>query len=95
MEIRTTDEARINIENFSKRYLNLLKQKKDLDADIKELKNEFKEEGVPVQIVVAMINRIKAEKKKSDAVIFEEDTIKEWLASNPDIDDEIGQLNAK
>lgn len=95
MEIRTTDEARINIENFSKRYLNLMKQKKDLDADIKELKNEFKEEGVPVQIVVAMINRIKAEKKKSDAVIFEEDTIKEWLASNPEIDDEIGQLNAK
>lgn len=95
MEIRTSAEARENIENFSKRYINLLKQKKELDADIKALKEEFKEEGVPVGIVTKVINKIKSDKKKSDSEIFEEDTIKEWLETNKDIDDEIGILIAK
>lgn len=95
MEIRTTEEARANIEEFTKRFLNLQKQKKALDQDIKALKDEFKEEGVPVGIVASVINKIKAEKKKSDSEIFEEDTIKEWLQTNPEIDSEIGELIAK
>lgn len=95
MEIRTSDEARKNIEDFSKRYIELLKQKKDLDSDIKALKEEFKEEGVPVGIVTKVLNRIKAEKKKSDSELFEEETIKEWLESNAEIDDEIGILVAR
>lgn len=95
MEIRTSDEARKNIEEFSKRYIELLKQKKDLDSDIKMLKEEFKEEGVPVGIVTRVINRIKAEKKKTESEIFEEDTIKEWLESNADIDDGLGILVAR
>jgi uncharacterized protein (UPF0335 family) len=95
MEIRTTEEARTNIEDFTKRYINLQMQKKALDADIKALKDEFKEEGVPVGIVTSVINKIKSEKKKSDSEIFEEETIKEWLQSNPEIDNEIGALIAK
>jgi uncharacterized protein (UPF0335 family) len=95
MEIRTSEEARKNIEEFSKRYIELLKQKKDLDSDIKMLKEEFKEEGVPVGIVTRVLNRIKAEKKKTESEIFEEDTIKEWLESNADIDDGLGILVAR
>jgi uncharacterized protein (UPF0335 family) len=95
MEIRTTEEARANIEEFTKRFLNLQMQKKALDQDIKALKEEFKEEGVPVGIVASVINKIKAQKKKSDSEIFEEDTIKEWLETNADIDNEIGALIAK
>lgn len=95
MEIRTTEEARANIEEFTKRFLNLQMQKKALDQDIKALKEEFKEEGVPVGIVASVINKIKAQKKKSDSEIFEEDTIKEWLETNTDIDNEIGALIAK
>lgn len=95
MEIRTSEEARQNIESFAKRYITLLKQKKDLDSDIKALKDEFKEEGVPVGIVTSVLNKIKAEKKKSDSEIFEEETIKEWLRSNQEIDDDIGALLAK
>lgn len=95
MEIRSTEEARRNIENFARRFLNLQKQKKQIDEDIKALKQEFKEEGVPVNIVVAVINKIKQRKKKSDLEILEEETIKEWLESNKDIDDEIGELIAK
>ncbi len=95
MEIRTSEEARTNIEEFTKRFISLQMQKKALDADIKALKEEYKEEGVPVGIVTAVINKIKAEKKKSDSEIFEEDTIKEWLQSNADIDSDIGALIAK
>lgn len=95
MEIRSSEEARSNIENFSKRYIELLKQKKDLDQDIKALKEEFKEEGVPVGIVCSVLNKIKAAKKKSDSEKFEEETIKEWLETNSDIDNEIGILIAK
>lgn len=95
MEIRTSEEARTNIEKYTKRYINLLKEKKRVDEDIKALKDEFKEEGVPVGIVTSVFNEIKKEKKISDSERFEKETIKEWLQANPEIDDEIGQLIAK
>ena len=95
MEIRTTEEARANIENFTKRLIELMKQKKAIDQDIKALKDEFKEEGVPVGIVSSVLNKIKSNKKKSDSERFEEETIQEWLEANPEIDSGIGELIAK
>lgn len=95
MEIRSTTEARNNIENFTKRLIELMKQKKAIDQDIKALKDEYKEEGVPVSIVVSALNKIKAKKKKSDSERFEEETIQEWLESNVEIDNDIGELIAK
>jgi uncharacterized protein (UPF0335 family) len=95
MEVRTSNEARTNIEDFSKRYLNLLLQKKTIDFDIKELKQEFNEEGVPTGKVASIINRIKADKKKSDSELFELEAMREWIESNSEIDDQIGQLGAK
>lgn len=95
MEIRTTEEARSNIENFTKRLIELMKQKKAIDQDIKALKDEFKEEGVPVGIVSSVLNKIKSKKKKSDSERFEEETIQEWLEANPEIDSGIGELIAK
>lgn len=95
MEIRTTEEARANIENFTKRLIELMKQKKVIDQDIKALKDEFKEEGVPVGIVSSVLNKIKSKKKKSDSERFEEETIQEWLEANPEIDSGIGELIAK
>ena len=92
MEIRSTEEARENIESYTKRFLELQKQKKSIDQDIKALKDEFKEEGVPVSVVNAVINKIKAEKKKTDSELFEIETIKEWLQKNIDIDNDIGEL---
>lgn len=95
MEIRTTEEARKNIETFTKRLANLLQDKKNIDADIKELKREFKEEGVPVAVVSKVFNKIKANKNKTDSQLFEEETIQEWLETNTEIDDAIGRLAAK
>jgi len=95
MEIRSTEEARSNVEEFADRYTNLLLEKKKLDDDIKALKNEFKEEGVPVGIVCKALNVLKAQKKKTDSQIFEEETIQDWLENNAKIDDKVGQLIAK
>ena len=94
MEIRSTEQAKETIEQFTKRYANLMQQKKELEADIKALKTEYKEEGVPVGIVTKVFNKIKANKKKTDSQLFEEEMIQEWLETNTEIDDAIGRLNA-
>lgn len=95
MEIRTSEEAKQNVENFTKRFLELEQQKKELQEDVKALKEEFKEEGVPVQIVCKVINRLKALKKLTEAQKFEEDTIQEWLQKDAVIDNAIGSLIAE
>jgi len=94
MEVRTSDEIKSNIESFATRLLNLFIEKKELDISIKELKQEFKEEGVPINMVVSAINKIKADKKRTDAERFESETIKEWLLGNHEIDNKIGNLIA-
>ncbi len=95
MEIRTEQEARENIENFTKEYLKLLLHKKTIDQDIKDIKDNYKEDGVPVSVVVKVINRIKAAKKKTDSEMHEEDIICDWLEQNKEVDESISALMAK
>lgn len=95
MEVRSSEEARQSIENFARAYLELLLKKKELDGEIKDLKDAFKEEGVAVGIVCKALNKIKSEKKKSDSEIFEEEKVKEWLHGNPGIENSISELIAK
>lgn len=95
MEIRTAEEARENIEKFTKEYLKLLLHKKTIDQEIKDIKSNYKEDGVPVGTVCKVINKIKSTKKKTDTERHEEDIIAEWLETNKDIDDSISTLMAK
>lgn len=95
MEIRTSEESRQSIKEFSSRYLELLKRKREIDHDIKELKAEYKEDGVPVAIVTKAINIIKARKKKTDSQIFEEETIETWIEEDKDLSDKISELSEK
>lgn len=88
-------ETKQNIENYAKRLLNLEHQKKIIQEDIKALKLEYKEEGVPVSVVSRVINQLKREKKQTESELHEEIVIKDWLSSNTEIDDEIGSLVAK
>ena len=88
-------ETKQNIEKYAKRLLNLEQQKKIIQEDIKALKLEFKEEGVPVGVVSRVINQLKREKKQTESELHEEIVIKDWLSSNAEIDDEIGALVAK
>jgi len=89
----TGDEARCNVEEYTKRLVKLMMNKKEIDNDIKALKQDFKEEGVPVAIVTRIVNKIKASKKKTDTELFEEDVINGWLTDNTEIDSSIGDLN--
>ncbi len=95
MEIRTAEEAKQNIENFTKELLKLMIHKKQIDQEIKDIKDNYKEEGVPVSTVCKVINKIKTSKKKTDSERHEEDIIAEWLETNKDIDDSISTLLAK
>ena len=95
MEIRSEQEARENVENFTKEYLKLLLHKKTIDQEIKDMKNNYKEDGVPVNAVCKAINAIKNSKKKTDSQKYEEDIIQDWLKQNKDIDDSISTLMAK
>lgn len=95
MEVRTSQEAKQSIKEFTTRLIHLLNEKKKIDHDIKELKNEYKEDGVPVSIVTKALNIIKAKKRKTDSQIFEEETIQEWLEEDKDISDKISELMEK
>ena len=92
MEVRSTEEAKSNVINFAKELTGLLKQKKEIDDDIKEVKQKFKEEGVPVQIVQKMVNAVKADKKKTASEKFEGETIKDWLEADADVNASIDEL---
>jgi len=92
MEVRSTEEAKSNVIGFAKELTGLLKQKKEIDDDIKEIKQKFKEEGVPVQIVQKMVNSVKADKKKTASEKFEGETIKDWLEADASVNTSIEEL---
>jgi uncharacterized protein (UPF0335 family) len=95
MEIRTTEEARKNVLEFSNRWLRLQLDKKVIDVDIKALKEEFKENGVPVSIVQSSLNVMKADKKRTEAELFEREKIREWLDVDTAICDQVTEWGAK
>ena len=80
---------------FSNRYLNLLDQKRTIDLDIKELKQEYDEQGLATKVVVKAINSLKKEKKETISQQDELAMFKEWLSENKEVDDKICALAAK
>lgn len=95
MEIKPTAEVTKDVTDFANRLLNLLKDKKAIDQDIKTLKEEYKENGVAVGVVAKAINKIKSDMKKTDSERFEEDAIQEMLEQNKDVMDGVSDLVAK
>ena len=80
---------------FSNRYLNLLDQKRTIDLDIKELKQEYDEQGLATKVVVKAINSLKKEKKETISQQDELAMFKEWLSENKEVDDKICALATK
>ena len=80
---------------FSNRYLNLLDQKRTIDLDIKELKQEYDEQGLATKVVVKGINSLKKEKKETISQQDELAMFKEWLSENKEVDDKICALATK
>lgn len=94
MEIRTQEDTKQNIVDFANALLTLQLRKKEIDNEIKDLKADYKENGVPVGIVSKCISTIKTRKKKSESEIFELETIEAWLESDKTVDDNITELIA-
>ena len=80
---------------FSNCYLNLLDQKRTIDLDIKELKQEYDEQGLATKVVVKAINSLKKEKKETISQQDELAMFKEWLSENKEVDDKICALATK
>ncbi len=95
MEIRSVEEVKENVQKFTLEFLRLLESKKNLDEEIKDLKNHWKEQGVPTATVTKALNNIKRTKKKTPSQQHEEDTIEEWLSTNKDIDNHLVALMSK
>ena len=84
-----------NVLEFSQRCLNLLNSKKQVDLDIKALKDEFDEEGVPTKNIVKAINNIKRSRKISSSVQDEIDLFEAWLNEDANISNTISDLISK
>lgn len=101
METNETNETESNVNkdakkmtnDFIQRFIRLMLDKKKTDVDIKYLKREFNELGLPTQDVLKAFRLLKQEKKdvgKAEQV----ETFKEWLEENEETKNLILELNS-
>lgn len=81
--------------SFAERYLRLQLQKKAVGEDIKELKREFEEQGLPTRQVIKALDRIRKELKDGAEVEEEILTFKDMLFKQTNIQNQITELDAK
>jgi len=67
-------------------------QKKAIDAEIKDLKDEYKEEGIAVSLVTKIVNKMKAQLKKTPGEVLEEDILTEKMEANEKLKDMVSSL---
>lgn len=104
MNTETKNNTQINIDNeekeliidYSKRLLNLEKEIKDVREDIKIIKKEAKDQGVPIAILNKAIKKLKeVEKEKADLTSSEIDLLQAILEEDPEVTSLIKSLMAK
>lgn len=78
---------------FSKRYTRLLLNRKNVNADIKELKKEFNEQGLPTNVVVKAFSLLRNEKKEDHRSEIE--GFKEYIQKNNELLNLIKELDSK
>ena len=81
--------------SFAERYLRLQLQKKAVGGDIKELKREFEEQGLPTRQVIKALDRIRKELKDGAEVEEEILTFKDMLFKQTNIQNQITELDVK
>lgn len=94
MEIqeRTEDQLQNKTTEFAKRLINLQKEKKAIDSEIKALKTEYKLEGVPTGKVTKVVNSIKSKMKQSPLDKAEEESIEDSLKQDDNLMIDINDL---
>lgn len=93
MEIRPVDEVMETAFEFAEKLIGLQLQKKGIDAEIKDLKLDYKEEGIAVSLVTKIVGKMKAEMKKTSGELLEEDILTEKMNANENLKDQISALN--
>lgn len=81
--------------SFAERYIRLQLQKKSLCEDVKELKKEFEEQGLPTKQVIKAIDRIRKELKEGSDSEVEINTFKDMLYDKTVIQNGLTELDAK
>lgn len=81
--------------SFAERYIRLQLQKKSLCEDVKELKKEFEEQGLPTKQVIKAIDRIRKELKEGSDSEVEINTFKNMLYDKTIIQNGLTELDAK
>lgn len=81
--------------SFAERYIRLQLQKKSLCEDVKELKKEFEEQGLPTKQVIKAIDRIRKELKEGSDSEVEINTFKNMLYDKTVIQNGLTELDAK
>jgi uncharacterized protein (UPF0335 family) len=81
MDIKERSEEDIKklTQDFAKKIINLMKQKKDIDKDIKIIKQEAKLDGINAAKVTKYINTLKKELKTNAFDKQEEERIASFL----------------
>ena len=90
---RTQDVIDQKSLEFAERLLNLLRQKKEIDVSIKELKSDYKMEGVEVSKVNSGINRMKKRAKQTDIARAQDEQIDQLLQSSDTVKIGISELS--
>ncbi len=92
MEIRSTEEVLKTSYEFADAILEKQLEIKSIQAEIKDIKDEYKEQGVAVNVITKALNKIKARMRMSDGDILEEEIILEKLEANDKVRDNLQAL---
>lgn len=80
---------------FVQRYTRLQLQKKNINQDVKTLRQEFEEQGLPTGTVLKAFKQIRSDKKTGDEKLEQIEAFKQWLESDRETQDLITELDAK
>ncbi len=80
---------------FVQRYTRLQLQKKNIGKDVKALRQEFEEQGLPTSDVLKALNKMRSEKRAGDEKLEQIETFKQWLQENTETQDLVTELDAK
>ena len=85
--LKTNSDTKVVIERFVADLTDMEVKKQLILEEIKDLKNDYKEEGIPVALITKLFKKTLNDKKKTDSERFEEETITEWLAESKIVDE--------
>lgn len=91
-DVKYNTDTKEVMEQFISDLVNLEVEKTSINEKIKELKADYKEEGLPVGLIVKCFNKIKKSKKMTDSERFEEDAIETLLSESQVVDEALLKL---